>query len=217
MVGGGLYLFDRLPSLLTPLGTTILGVVAVGLIRHSKGKLYGLPLAVFDALLFPLLLIDGLIIVGSLWLWEEALRGSGHERPMFILWRVITVGLIVFVNVMIVRMTWRAANDVQKPKPEPKPITRATVFVGVMSLLCVLAALVITGLTILLAVARQNAEQAGEQLSALLRIDPMSLFYLSLLAILTGLVCGIVSWRHPTGKVGAITCGILPLMSLLFM
>lgn len=45
-----------------PIGTTILGAVAVGHVKRSGGRIIGLPLAVADALFFPLLALDGLII-----------------------------------------------------------------------------------------------------------------------------------------------------------
>ena len=44
-------------GLTAPFGTTILGIVSIGDIRHSAGGLYGLPLALADALLFPLLVL----------------------------------------------------------------------------------------------------------------------------------------------------------------
>ena len=47
-----------LPGITAPFGTTILGVVALSDIRHSQGRITGLPLAVFDALFYPLLLLD---------------------------------------------------------------------------------------------------------------------------------------------------------------
>ena len=43
-------------------GTTILGFVAISHIRHSAGRLYGMGLALFDALLYPLLVLDAAII-----------------------------------------------------------------------------------------------------------------------------------------------------------
>jgi len=49
-------------------GTTILGFVSISHIRNSAGRLYGMGLALFDALLFPLLALDVAIIVGSLFL-----------------------------------------------------------------------------------------------------------------------------------------------------
>jgi hypothetical protein len=49
-------------SFAAPFGTTILGWVAVAEIRRSGGRIYGLGLALFDGLLFPLLLLDALVI-----------------------------------------------------------------------------------------------------------------------------------------------------------
>ena len=41
-----------------PIAATVLGLLAIGRIQKSQGTLYGLSLALFDALLFPLLLLD---------------------------------------------------------------------------------------------------------------------------------------------------------------
>jgi hypothetical protein len=50
-------------GLTAPFGTTILGLVAISQIRHSGGRLYGIGLALADALLFPLLALDGLLML----------------------------------------------------------------------------------------------------------------------------------------------------------
>ncbi len=44
------------------LGTTLLGFIALSQIRHSRGHLSGLPLALFGSLLFPLLTLDALLV-----------------------------------------------------------------------------------------------------------------------------------------------------------
>jgi serine/threonine protein kinase len=50
-------------GIIAPMGTTLCGWVSIAQIRHSAGKLYGLGLGLFDALLFPLLLLNlGLVI-----------------------------------------------------------------------------------------------------------------------------------------------------------
>jgi tRNA A-37 threonylcarbamoyl transferase component Bud32 len=47
---------------LAPFGTTLMGAVAIKQIKNSNGKLYGMRLAIFDALLFPLLVLDALLM-----------------------------------------------------------------------------------------------------------------------------------------------------------
>ena len=53
-----LFLLIVLPGML---GTTIFGWVAISQIRRSAGKLYGMWLAVFNGLLFPLLALDAIV------------------------------------------------------------------------------------------------------------------------------------------------------------
>jgi len=74
--GGGLMWYANLAvfiilplGLTAPFGTTILGWIAATQIRRSAGKLYGIGLALFDALLFPLLALDVAIwlTVGNIW------------------------------------------------------------------------------------------------------------------------------------------------------
>jgi hypothetical protein len=58
----GLLNFTLLPLGFTaPIATTVLGLLAIGRIQRSEGHLYGLSLALFDALLYPLMLLDILI------------------------------------------------------------------------------------------------------------------------------------------------------------
>ena len=45
-----------------PFATSVLGLVAIGRIQKSDGRIYGLSLALFDALLFPLLVLDFAIV-----------------------------------------------------------------------------------------------------------------------------------------------------------
>ncbi|MDB6030463.1 MAG: hypothetical protein JWM16_801 [Verrucomicrobiales bacterium] len=48
-----------------PFGTTILGWVAVSQIRRSAGRIHGLQLALFDGLVFPLMVLSGIIALGN--------------------------------------------------------------------------------------------------------------------------------------------------------
>jgi len=99
-------------GLTSPFGTTILGYVALSHIRHSAGRLYGLGLALFDALLFPLLLVDGLVfvlvtvIVSALVYWLPGLPPLNSAlSPHLIL---LPAGLVsIVLDYFIVRKVWR--------------------------------------------------------------------------------------------------------------
>ncbi len=102
-----------LVGLATVFGTTILGIVSITHIRHSAGRLYGMGLALFDALLFPLLVIDGLII----WLVFFLASLPSGEFAYLLIPRHIPPGLILpammvcaTVDIVIIHRAWRKAN-----------------------------------------------------------------------------------------------------------
>lgn len=91
------------------LGTTALGWIARIQIRRAHGGLRGMPLAIFDALLFPLLALDGLLV----WLCRTM---AGHAvtqaNPLIvargagsIAW-VTVVAIAVGIDVLICRWVW---------------------------------------------------------------------------------------------------------------
>ncbi len=162
--GGGLRwyaniaVFIILPLGLTaPFGTTILGWIAVSQIRRSAGKLYGLGLAVFDGLFFPLLALA--VAIAGLWYWIIALvqrwvhstffdtwDNRSFDRLMVSLWVLLTVLLLALAAFFIVRAVWRAVNPspvqngasapsatANEPHPPLKPtlILHAVLFVVV--------------------------------------------------------------------------------------
>ena len=96
-------------------GTTILGFVAISHIRHSAGRLYGMGLALFDALLYPLLVLDAVIIAFCLFLFgiydvipPVVLPLPGVFRLGFAL---LIAGIIcIIIDIFIVRWAWRKAN-----------------------------------------------------------------------------------------------------------
>ena len=96
-------------------GTTILGFVAISHIRHSAGRLYGMGLALFDALLYPLLVLDAVIIAFCLFLFgiydvipPVVLPLPGVFRLGFAL---LIAGIIcIIIDIFIVRWSWRKAN-----------------------------------------------------------------------------------------------------------
>ncbi len=85
-----------------PFGTTILGVISVSNIRHSKGRLVGLPLALADALLFPLLLINVLIIATCVYLPVPVATPFAF---------VVGLLLCAMADVPIIRLAWRQTKD----------------------------------------------------------------------------------------------------------
>ncbi len=130
-------------SYLTPLGglpkllllvtalpaSTLLGVLAVSEIRRSSGRVWGLGLAVFDALLFPLLLLDMLIV----WLVFESIRfgtawilarPASLSEPDLAIVAVAALPAIVLADILLARWVWRMANrppqgaETQNPEVE---------------------------------------------------------------------------------------------------
>src|SRR5262249_28059246 len=96
-----------------PFGTTILGAVALHDIRSSHGRITGLPLALADALMFPLLLLDAFIFAAWFAVMVMVVSVMGAQVPrseaaLFALpFALLTAGLL---DVWIFRAAWRAAN-----------------------------------------------------------------------------------------------------------
>ena len=91
-----------------PLATTVLGLIAVGQIQASRGTRYGLSLAVFDALVFPLLLLDALI----LWLFGQfaaSLAQQGVVPPAAagaVVGQVLPVVVLILSDYVLARRAW---------------------------------------------------------------------------------------------------------------
>jgi tRNA A-37 threonylcarbamoyl transferase component Bud32 len=115
--------FTLLPlGVAAPFGTTILGWVAISQIRHSQGRLHGLGLAVFDALAYPLLVLDALILGVALLLLSASAAPAPGElvRPWASYWWVwlATLGVIAVADGLIAYAVWRTAN---KPSASAQP------------------------------------------------------------------------------------------------
>ena len=102
-------------GLTAPFGTTICGAVSLAQIRHSGGRLYGLGLAVFDLLLYPLLVLDVVlgIVVFAVFQHATSRSGAPHVQLALFLPLGITCLVCVVVDALIFWLVWRAA----KPKP----------------------------------------------------------------------------------------------------
>ena len=114
-------------------GTTTLGWVAVSQIRRSAGKLHGLWLAVFDGLLFPLLVLDAGIwlSVGNIWrsnlpqygTWLGGFLVEHDYLPLLML-----PVLCAAIDYWIIHRVWRAVNEprnsAQSQSNPPTPALR---------------------------------------------------------------------------------------------
>lgn len=176
-------------GLSAPFGTTILGLVAIGHIRRSGGRIYGMGLAVFDALLFPLIVLDGLMVLCAALLHDD-LAGS-------LAWAVV-VGLVLAVvaDVVIVWLVWRALRGTPGEAAE----TRKYRTLGIVSLaLCLVGVLFVPLMT-----TRGFVSQAS--------------FLAFLGCEIAALVCGIIAWRAtPLAKAGTVTSIVVMALSLLLM
>jgi hypothetical protein len=108
-----------LAACFAPFITTILGWIAVSQIRCSAGKIYGLWLAVFDGLFFPLLVLDFVIYLVASHLqgvWIMAMRNSETNsaseedlvRPIL---AIVVFFICALVDWLIIRRVWRAVNQ----------------------------------------------------------------------------------------------------------
>jgi hypothetical protein len=104
------------PILAAPVGVPIMGYCAVQQIRHSAGRIYGLGLAMFSLLFFPLLLLDGLIVAGfmfGLLLIVRSAQVSYFYYPWHeFLWIVGVLPFVVagLVDYAIIQAAWRSAK-----------------------------------------------------------------------------------------------------------
>jgi serine/threonine protein kinase len=100
---------------ITPFAMTILGWIAVSQIRRSAGKIYGMWLAVFDGLLFPLLALDGLIFAAVCLVIRFADLGWKRTFPptvplSYLLFVAVLLGILLLLDWLIIRRVWRAVN-----------------------------------------------------------------------------------------------------------
>ena len=89
-----------------------IGVAAVNDIRESAGRVHGLGLALFEALLVPLVVLDGILaavtVLGPNWLLRDVLRERG-DVPLWMT-ALLATGVVLVVDWLIVRHAWRWAN-----------------------------------------------------------------------------------------------------------
>jgi serine/threonine protein kinase len=117
----------RLAIVLSVIGTTNLGWLAISQIRNSAGRLHGMWLAALDGLLPPFLLLDGFIAVGlhkriGIETIANTLTGQlgpGKDSTLYVTVYnslvCVTLAIVIGVNVLIVRKVWRAMTEPAEP------------------------------------------------------------------------------------------------------
>ena len=91
----------------------MLGWIAVSQIRRPAGKLYGMWLAVFDGLLFPLLLLGALVIGLPILAWKlgyDPEHGFAGAKVLLLLTIGLSIAAAVWLDSAILRRVWRAVN-----------------------------------------------------------------------------------------------------------
>lgn len=94
-----------IPSMICAAITTLLGIVAINDIRHSNGKITGLGLAFIDAVLFPSLLMDGVIVFASVVAAWMTLGTSAREQS-FTAWVLGSVAVALTLNAAVLARIW---------------------------------------------------------------------------------------------------------------
>jgi hypothetical protein len=98
-----------------PFATTVLGLLALGNIQRSNGSQYGLSLALFDALLFPLLLLDFIVFWLSWQIGNALVSGEVMSVGLsnLIFHQAIPTIVCVLGDYYLVTRSWAAVQ------PEP--------------------------------------------------------------------------------------------------
>ena len=95
--------FTLLPlSVVAPIASTALGFISTSRIRNSHGTIYGLPLAVFVSLFYPIIVLD-LILIFIGWTLLGTIEGLSIIPLAWFF-------LILLIDYLIIRFAWRTAT-----------------------------------------------------------------------------------------------------------
>lgn len=101
-----LFLFVVLPCMVAPFVTTILGIMAISDIRQSAGRLTGLGLAFLDAVLFPSLIIDLLLIGLSAFCWPDDVPQNAWFQVALL---ICTIAILIANGIVLGRL-WKSVS-----------------------------------------------------------------------------------------------------------
>ena len=105
-------------------GTTTCGAVAIGHIQRSGGRLYGLPLAVADALFFPLLILNGAIFGLLLYFNHWGVEMKFPLSLSLALFETVFIG--GGVSSAIVKRVWGVVSSAGVKSGEPEGVSPPT-------------------------------------------------------------------------------------------
>ena len=112
------------------LGGPILALVAIGRIRRSRGRLYGMPLAVFTASCIPLAIVNVLLV--------SILGAIAGPVPHAIVW--LTVLVLIAADIWF--LVWYNRQMSEPTLPDPAPVRSGSVVGWIVVILLLLAVLV---------------------------------------------------------------------------
>jgi predicted Ser/Thr protein kinase len=134
---------------LSTVGTTVLGLIAIIQIRRSGGRVRGLKLAVFDALVYPIAAIDGFII----WIVRQSITVS----PDIGVWVIFYfIALVAMVDLVLINLAWSAANRGIVRPPDSSTKRKGRWITWALVVLCVLFSIPAAAMALYLATEVQN-------------------------------------------------------------
>ncbi|EDY19296.1 serine/threonine protein kinase [Chthoniobacter flavus Ellin428] len=194
-----------LAGLAAPIATTLLGWVAAVRLRRANGQRRGLGLAVFDGLLFPLLIVN--VAIGIFWYsvtafvvaWVHS-RGWHPTDPRALDYVLIAgCGLVTVITSAwadwhIARRVWHAVQRRPDSPPAEPPVAARNTPLSTAALSCTWASGILTGITWIL-----------------MPRPPEFVLWSILITALAGLALAIPSLRTPHGKwsLGFCACIVL--------
>jgi hypothetical protein len=191
-------------GLAAPFGTTILGIISISQIRRSAGRLYGLGLALFDALLFPLLALDKLILAGWLAAFQDGASAPWFVASPFVIpfWTIVCCAI---VDGIIIYWAWRAVTAppgrCQPGAEETQAAIQKRAGLAKIALCVCLGGLVPGGLV------------AGQ--ARILSPDAAGMAYLLFVGCqIAAFVLGVMSWKDSLGKAAGVVSAVLAVGSL---
>ena len=89
-------------SIISPIAATTLGFLGIAEIRHSNGKIYGMPLAVFVGLFYPVIFTTAILFVIG-WLIFGNIQGWDFIP-------VVWFFLVLVLDYLIIKAVWNVAS-----------------------------------------------------------------------------------------------------------